>query len=70
MARRNPTERAMRDARDAAAEFRKRFAARRSKGTMTPRDHAVIRADTPPDVTSTRAKSQRHGKVTADHWNQ
>ena len=25
---------------------------------------------TPPDVTSARAKSQRHGKVTADKWNQ
>lgn len=25
---------------------------------------------TPQDVTSTRAKSQRHGKVTADKWNQ
>ena len=27
-------------------------------------------AGTPQDVTSTRAKSQRHGKVTADKWNQ
>jgi hypothetical protein len=70
MASRNPTQRAMRDARAAVAEFRKRFAARRSKGTMTPRDRDVLRADTPPDVTSARAKSQRHGKVTADHWNQ
>jgi hypothetical protein len=25
---------------------------------------------TPPDVTSTRAKGSRHGKVTADKWNQ
>jgi hypothetical protein len=25
---------------------------------------------TPQDVTDTRAKSQRHGKVTADKWNQ
>jgi hypothetical protein len=25
---------------------------------------------TPQDVTSARAKSQRHGKVTADKWNQ
>jgi hypothetical protein len=25
---------------------------------------------TPQDVTSDRAKSQRHGKVTADKWNQ
>jgi hypothetical protein len=27
-------------------------------------------AGTPQDVTSERAKSQRHGKVTADKWNQ
>ena len=26
--------------------------------------------DTPQDVTNSRAKSQRHGKVTADKWNQ
>ena len=26
--------------------------------------------DTPQDVTNPRAKSQRHGKVTADKWNQ
>jgi hypothetical protein len=25
---------------------------------------------TPPDVTSVRAKSSRHGKSTADKWNQ
>ncbi len=25
---------------------------------------------TPQDVSSARAKSQRHGKVTADKWNQ
>ena len=30
----------------------------------------VFAANTPQDVTSTRAKSQRHGKVTADKWNQ
>ncbi len=29
-----------------------------------------IDAGTPQDVTSTRAKNQRHGKVTADKWNQ
>ena len=27
-------------------------------------------ASTPPDVSSVRAKSQRHGKSTADKWNQ
>jgi hypothetical protein len=30
----------------------------------------LIRDGTPQDVTSERAKSQRHGKVTADKWNQ
>ncbi len=30
----------------------------------------VTDAATPPDVTSTRAKSSRHGKSTADKWNQ
>jgi hypothetical protein len=50
--------------------FRTRFARRRTKGLMTPHDNALNRADTPPDVSSARAKSQRHGKVTADRWNQ
>jgi len=30
----------------------------------------IFDAGTPPDVTSVRAKSQRHGKSTADKWNQ
>jgi hypothetical protein len=30
----------------------------------------LIQHGTPQDVTSERAKSQRHGKVTADKWNQ
>jgi hypothetical protein len=30
----------------------------------------VTDARTPPDVTSVRAKSSRHGKSTADKWNQ
>ncbi|MGH3072970.1 MAG: hypothetical protein ACRDNB_11990 [Gaiellaceae bacterium] len=30
----------------------------------------LIEEGTPQDVTSERAKSQRHGKVTADKWNQ
>ena len=52
------------------AEFRKRFARRRSKGLMVDRGRALFRPGTPQDVTSPRAKSQRHGKVTADRWNQ
>jgi hypothetical protein len=30
----------------------------------------LIDANTPPDVTSARAKSSRHGKSTAEKWNQ
>ena len=30
----------------------------------------LVQPGTPQDVTSERAKSQRHGKVTADKWNQ
>jgi hypothetical protein len=30
----------------------------------------LAQAGTPQDVTDTRAKNQRHGKVTADKWNQ
>lgn len=30
----------------------------------------LFRAGTPQDVTSVRAKSQRHRKSTADRWNQ
>ena len=50
--------------------FRKRSAARRSAGQMTDTSDKRIDASTPPDVTSVRAKSQRHGKATADKWNQ
>ena len=31
---------------------------------------SLYRADTPADVASQRAKSQSHGKITADRWNQ
>jgi hypothetical protein len=51
-------------------EVRKRFARRRSKGLMANTEGELYRKGTPPDVTSPRAKSQRHGKVTADRWNQ
>jgi hypothetical protein len=51
-------------------DFRKRFARRRSKGEMVDKQHELFRAGTPQDVTSVRAKSQRHGKSTADRWNQ
>jgi hypothetical protein len=50
--------------------FRTRFARRRSKGLMVDKEQELQRRDRPPDVASARAKSQRHGKVTADRWNQ
>jgi hypothetical protein len=50
--------------------FGKRFSARRSKGLMSDRDDSLYARGTPQDVTSARAKNQRHGKVTADKWNQ
>jgi hypothetical protein len=37
---------------------------------MVSRQRDLSRADTPSDVVSQRAKSQRHGKVTAGRWNQ
>jgi DNA-binding FadR family transcriptional regulator len=50
--------------------FGKSFSARRSQGEMTNQHTEVFDAATPQDVTSVRAKSQRHGKSTADKWNQ
>jgi hypothetical protein len=52
------------------ADFRTRFARRRSRGEMSYTEREIYRADTPADVTSVRAKSSRHGKSTADKWNQ
>ncbi len=51
-------------------QFGKSFSARRTQAEMTNRQSEVLDPSTPPDVTSTRAKSQRHGKSTADKWNQ
>ena len=51
-------------------DFRKRWAARRSKGEMVPNERKLSHPGTPQDVTSPRAKAQRKGKVTADRWNQ
>jgi hypothetical protein len=55
---------------DRARDFRKRFSRKRTKGEMADTSRKIFSARTPPDVTSTRAKSTRHGKVTADRWNQ
>ena len=49
--------------------FRTRFAARRSRGLIVDNEDQLRSADAPPDVSSVRAKSQRHGKSTADKWN-
>jgi hypothetical protein len=38
--------------------------------TKAPQEHEVHKAGTPQDDSSTRAKSSRHKKVTADKWNQ
>jgi hypothetical protein len=50
-------------------QFGKSFSARRSRGEMTKQEE-IYSSTTPPDVTSVRAKSQGHGKKTADKWNQ
>ena len=52
------------------AKFGKSFSARRSQGEMPNTSHEVIDRGTPQDVTDPRAKNERHGKVTADKWNQ
>lgn len=51
-------------------DFRTKFARRRSRGEMVNAEREIFRADTPADVTSVRAKSSRHGRSTADKWNQ
>jgi hypothetical protein len=50
--------------------FRKRHSARRSQGLMANTEDKLRARGTPPDTASARAKSQVHGKVTADKWNQ
>jgi hypothetical protein len=50
--------------------FGKGWSARRSKGEMTDTEEHLHAAGTPQDVSSPRAKSDRHRKVTADKWNQ
>jgi hypothetical protein len=54
----------------AAPDFRTGFAARRSRGEMVDTEDEIYCAGTPQDVTSVRAKTQRHRKSTADRWNQ
>jgi hypothetical protein len=51
-------------------QFGKKYSTRRSQAEMANTERELHDAGTPQDVTSTRAKSQVHGKVTADKWNQ
>jgi hypothetical protein len=60
----------MRNVPEAVRAFRARYARRRSRAFAPDTEHQLHRHDTPPDVESARAKSRRHGKVTADRWNQ
>jgi hypothetical protein len=48
---------------DALQSFGKRWSRRRSAGALRPQRR-------PPDAVDPRAKNERHGKVTADRWNQ
>lgn len=36
----------------------------------TEKGEEIYQSDTPQEVTSTRAKSDRHKKVTSENWNQ
>ncbi len=51
------------------ARFRKGWSERRGQAA-TARPPRRDEPGTPADVTDARAKAQRHGKVTADKWNQ
>jgi len=51
-------------------QFGKSFSARRSQGQMSDHSREVFDPNTPQEITSVRAKSQRHKKSTADKWNQ
>jgi hypothetical protein len=51
-------------------KFGKSFSSKRSRAEMANSSREVFQAGTPQDVTDPRAKGERHGKVTADKWNQ
>jgi hypothetical protein len=52
------------------ARGRRKRRAERDSSPEPPTPKKMTDAATPPDVTSVRAKSQRHRKSTADKWNQ
>jgi hypothetical protein len=60
----------MKSMRAVREQFRSRFARRRSRGLAPNTESKLWQRSAPPDVAGARAKSRRHGKVTADHWNQ
>ncbi|MDQ3777302.1 MAG: hypothetical protein M3310_00305 [Actinomycetota bacterium] len=51
-------------------QFGKSFSARRSQSEMTNTSDQLLKDDRTQDEFSVRAKNSRHGKVTADKWNQ
>jgi hypothetical protein len=51
-------------------QFGKSFSARRSQGEMVDTSDQLADKGRTQDDASARAKSQAHGKVTADKWNQ
>ena len=51
-------------------QFGKSFSERRSQGEMRDTSDQLLKDDRTQDEFSVRAKNTRHGKVTADKWNQ
>lgn len=51
-------------------QFGKSFSARRSQSEMANTSDQLLKDDRTQDDFSVRAKNSRHGKVTADKWNQ
>ena len=51
-------------------QFGKKYSERRSQGEMRDTSDQLLKDDRTQDEFSVRAKNSRHGKVTADKWNQ
>jgi hypothetical protein len=51
-------------------QFGKSFSERRSQSEMRDTSDQLLKDDRTQDEFSVRAKNTRHGKVTADKWNQ
>jgi hypothetical protein len=52
------------------ADFRMSFTRRPRRAPTSSSESDIVHATRPADATSVRAKSSRHGKSTADKWNQ